>query len=56
MSEGQEPPTANDAALEQNKVSLNEPFPSRYDVDDNPTMPNLPAQPTTTRPISNEGR
>ncbi|KFZ25021.1 hypothetical protein V502_00497, partial [Pseudogymnoascus sp. VKM F-4520 (FW-2644)] len=54
MSEGQEPPPANDVALEQSKVSLNEPVPSRCDVDDNPTTPNLPAQPTTTRPISNE--
>lgn len=55
MSDGQEQPPENDGALEQNKLSSTEPFRSPHDVDDNSTTPNLPAQPTTPRPILNEG-
>ncbi|KFY81536.1 hypothetical protein V500_11314 [Pseudogymnoascus sp. VKM F-4518 (FW-2643)] len=54
MSDGQEQPPENDGALEQNKLSSTEPFRSPYDLDDNSTTPNLPAQPTTPRPILNE--
>lgn len=56
MSEGQQSPAADDGDLGQNKLLPTEPFQSPDDVDDNPTTPNLPAQPRTSRPISNEGR
>ncbi|KFX97573.1 hypothetical protein O988_04807 [Pseudogymnoascus sp. VKM F-3808] len=53
VSEGQEQPAANGEALEQSKLSLPERFRSPYQVD-SPTGPTLPAQPTASRPISNE--
>lgn len=55
VSEGQEQPAANGGGLGQSKLSLPERFRYPYQVD-SPTGPNLPAQPTASRPISNEGR
>ncbi|KFY62778.1 hypothetical protein V496_04396 [Pseudogymnoascus sp. VKM F-4515 (FW-2607)] len=54
MSEEQQPPAADNGDLEQSKLSPTEPFQSPDDVDGNPTTPNMPAQPMTSRPISNE--
>lgn len=56
VSEAQEQPTANEGGLEPSKLSLPERFQSPYQVNDNPAGPNVPAQPTISRPISNEGR
>lgn len=56
VSEEEQQPQANDEALGQNKLSLTERVRSPYNVDDNPTGPNLPAQPTSSCPISTEGK
>ncbi|ELR07573.1 hypothetical protein VC83_06050 [Pseudogymnoascus destructans] len=54
MSEGHQQPPSNDGALDQDKLSLAGRFGCRDHVDDNPTTPDLSAQPTTSGPISNE--
>mgnify|MGYP001606043242 FL=1 len=56
ISEGEQQPPATDRTLGQNKLSRTEPFRYPYFVDDNPTPPNPPAQPSTSPPISNQGR
>lgn len=54
MSERHQRPPPNTGTPEQEKLSLPEPFRSLCHVDDNPTQPNLPPQPTTSRLISIE--
>ncbi|KFY71613.1 hypothetical protein V499_08202 [Pseudogymnoascus sp. VKM F-103] len=48
MSEGHQEPPSDVGALEQDKLSLTGRFGCRDHVDDNPTTPDLSAQPTTS--------
>ncbi|KFY41794.1 hypothetical protein V494_02787 [Pseudogymnoascus sp. VKM F-4513 (FW-928)] len=54
ICEGHQQPLENNGAPGQNKHSLTKSFQSLYHIHNNPTTPNLPDQPTTPRPISNE--
>ena len=56
MSEGHQQPSSNDGSLDEDKLSSAERFGPRDHVDDNPTTPDLSAQPTTSVLLSNEGR
>ncbi|KFY11000.1 hypothetical protein V492_04737 [Pseudogymnoascus sp. VKM F-4246] len=50
ICEGHQQPPADNKTLGQDKLSLGESF----HINNNPTTPNLPTQPATPRPISNE--
>ncbi|OBT72487.1 hypothetical protein VF21_08521 [Pseudogymnoascus sp. 05NY08] len=54
MSEGHQSPPSNDGSLDEDKLSCVGRFGPRNHVDENPTTPDLSAQPTTSGLLSNE--